>query len=160
MKSILNLTSGLLYVKRVLYFYYVDADDWSLKVTGAFWERIRFLQYMWYTRDYYRMIYFHIIIEIVIDFYFDWKFTHEFNPNPTSNLCRNLLFRTINLLNIGARPLFVIEGEAPILKWNTIKNRIDVRTGKSKDGKTETDATTCKRIGKRTRLKSLLKQVQ
>ena len=71
-----------------------------------------------------------------------------------------MLFRTINLINIGAKPLFVIEGEAPILKWNTIKNRIDVRTGKCKDGKTEKETSTNPRIGKRTRLKSLLKQAR
>lgn len=37
---------------------------------------------------------------------------------------RNLFFRTINLLLVGAIPIFVLEGEAPQLKQNTIEKRL------------------------------------
>lgn len=37
---------------------------------------------------------------------------------------RNLFFRTSSLLLVGAIPIFVLEGEAPQLKQNTIEKRI------------------------------------
>lgn len=61
---------------------------------------------------------------------------------------RNLFFRTTNLLLVGATPIFVLEGEAPQLKQNTIENRL-IRNNKI--------PTTCNVIRKR--LNSLQKQV-
>lgn len=42
---------------------------------------------------------------------------------------RNLYFRTIFLLMQGILPVFVLEGKAPALKYNTIAKRNDIRSG-------------------------------
>lgn len=63
---------------------------------------------------------------------------------------RNLFFRTTNLLLVGAIPIFVLEGEAPQLKQNTIEKRL-IRNNKI--------PTTSNSNVVRKRLNSLQKQV-
>lgn len=61
---------------------------------------------------------------------------------------RNLFFRTINLLLVGVIPIFVLEGEAPQLKQNTIEKRL------IRNNKTPTTSNVVRK-----RLNSLQKQV-
>ena len=67
-----------------------------------------------------------------------------------------MLFRIITLINVGALPIFVIEGEAPSIKWNTMSIRNQARGGKSQSS---TRPVTSVKSGKRTRFKSILREV-
>ncbi|KAK4328548.1 hypothetical protein Pmani_001025 [Petrolisthes manimaculis] len=70
---------------------------------------------------------------------------------------RNLLFRTLALINAGVKPVFVLEGEAPHLKWATIHSR-NQRThcGQKSTTTNKTEAT--KKTATRSRFKSVLKE--
>jgi len=43
--------------------------------------------------------------------------------------CRNLFFRTSALIHAGILPVFVLEGKAPEVKWQTMSDRLDLRRG-------------------------------
>lgn len=62
---------------------------------------------------------------------------------------RNLFFRTSFLLLLGVKPIFVLEGAAPELKYDTITRR----------NKGHSNSQTHKKNGSRSRLTSLQKQV-
>ncbi|XP_060873561.1 flap endonuclease GEN [Metopolophium dirhodum] len=47
------------------------------------------------------------------------------NISQKNMYLRNLFFRTCNLLLIGAIPIFVLDGEPPLLKYGTIEKRIN-----------------------------------
>ncbi|XP_047483664.1 uncharacterized protein LOC125035366 [Penaeus chinensis] len=68
---------------------------------------------------------------------------------------RNLFFRTMALLNNGVLPVFVLEGDAPIMKWNTInsRNQRNFHSSANPTGKNLSVKT-----GKRSRFKSVLKE--
>lgn len=53
--------------------------------------------------------------------------SENFNQNTSQKnmYLRNLFFRTSNLLLIGAIPIFVLDGEAPLLKYGAIEKRIN-----------------------------------
>ncbi|XP_060835112.1 flap endonuclease GEN [Rhopalosiphum padi] len=53
--------------------------------------------------------------------------SENFNQNMSQKnmYLRNLFFRTCNLLLIGVIPIFVLDGEAPLLKYGTIEKRIN-----------------------------------
>lgn len=69
---------------------------------------------------------------------------------------RNLFFRTMALLNNGVLPVFVLEGDAPSMKWNTInsRNQRNFHSSSNPSGKNLSLKT-----GKRSRFKSVLKEV-
>ncbi|KAF6202177.1 hypothetical protein GE061_004575 [Apolygus lucorum] len=74
--------------------------------------------------------------------------------SPQVNMyLRNLFFRTSYLLLLGVKPVFVLEGEAPELKADVIRKRLQAR-GADKPVK-ETDVT---KACSRRRLKGLQKQ--
>lgn len=73
----------------------------------------------------------------------------EHSAQPNMHL-RNLFFRTSCLLLLGARPVFVLEGDAPDLKLNVMSQRNAAR-GFSKSSKS---------TGKRTRYKGIQKKCQ
>uniref|UniRef100_A0A0A9WGB9 Flap endonuclease GEN 1 n=1 Tax=Lygus hesperus TaxID=30085 RepID=A0A0A9WGB9_LYGHE len=74
--------------------------------------------------------------------------------SPQINMyLRNLFFRTSYLLLLGVKPVFVLEGEAPELKVDAIRKRLQAR-GADKPVK-ETDVT---KACSRRRLKGLQKQ--
>lgn len=66
---------------------------------------------------------------------------------------RNLFFRTSALLNAGVLPVFVLEGDAPSLKWDTISSRNQRNFHPSVASKNVSLKT-----GKRSRFKSILKE--
>ncbi|XP_042217807.1 flap endonuclease GEN homolog 1-like [Homarus americanus] len=66
---------------------------------------------------------------------------------------RNLFFRTMALLKAGVLPVFVLEGDAPRLKWNTITSRNQRNFHHSAPSKNVSLKT-----GKRSQFKSILKQ--
>ncbi|XP_042882677.1 uncharacterized protein LOC122259799 [Penaeus japonicus] len=68
---------------------------------------------------------------------------------------RNLFFRTMALLNNGVLPVFVLEGDAPSMKWNTInsRNQRNFHLSSNSSGKNLSLKT-----GKRSRFKSVLKE--
>nr|XP_027237232.1 uncharacterized protein LOC113828451 [Penaeus vannamei] len=68
---------------------------------------------------------------------------------------RNLFFRTMALLNNGVLPVFVLEGDAPSMKWNTInsRNQRNFHSSANPTGKNSSVKT-----GKRSRFKSVLKE--
>ncbi|XP_026806893.1 flap endonuclease GEN [Rhopalosiphum maidis] len=53
--------------------------------------------------------------------------SENFNQNMSQKnmYLRNLFFRTCNLLLIGVIPIFVLDGEAPLLKYGAIEKRIN-----------------------------------
>ncbi|KAL1117366.1 hypothetical protein AAG570_004692 [Ranatra chinensis] len=62
--------------------------------------------------------------------------SHFAGSQPNTYL-RNLFFRTTYLLQLGAKPLFVLEGKAPQLKYKTIRRRLnnDKGEGQQTNGK-------------------------
>nr|XP_045601602.1 flap endonuclease GEN homolog 1-like [Procambarus clarkii] len=73
--------------------------------------------------------------------------------NVTRPHLRNLFFRTLALLNAGVLPVFVLEGVAPSLKWNTITSR-NQRNFHHKGASKKVSVKT----GQRSRFKSMLKE--
>lgn len=71
-----------------------------------------------------------------------------------SVLDRNLFFRTSYLLLLGVKPIFVLEGKAPELKYKTLQHRREVQT------KIKPLASDYVEVGKRTRINTLQKQVK
>ncbi|KAK3887832.1 hypothetical protein Pcinc_008083, partial [Petrolisthes cinctipes] len=68
----------------------------------------------------------------------------------------NLLFRTLALISVGVKPVFVLEGEAPHLKWATINSR-NQRTHYDKST-TKNNTEASKKTATRSRFKSVLKE--
>ncbi|XP_025200193.1 flap endonuclease GEN isoform X2 [Melanaphis sacchari] len=60
--------------------------------------------------------------------------SENFNQNNSQKnmYLRNLFFRTYNLLLIGVIPIFVLDGEAPLLKYGAIEKRIGGNKGSMK----------------------------
>ncbi|CAL4163578.1 unnamed protein product, partial [Meganyctiphanes norvegica] len=66
---------------------------------------------------------------------------------------RNLLWRTLRLLDAGVLPIFVLEGDAPSLKWNTISKRNQQNFGCGREAAAVTVKT-----GKRSQFKNVQKE--
>lgn len=87
--------------------------------------------------------------------------------NKNTTIFRNVFFRTSCLLLLGVKPVFVLEGRAPILKHDTMSQRIQQRkrsgkpssSSEEENGKTSQHTKVERNRGSRSRLNSILKQV-
>jgi hypothetical protein len=45
---------------------------------------------------------------------------------------RNIFFRVLNLIQLGVKPVFVVDGTPPEVKWDTIQKRLGLSSGPSR----------------------------
>lgn len=76
------------------------------------------------------------------------------------NLClRNLYFRTHHLLLLGVHPVFVLDGKAPTLKYDTIAARNEIQFKGTRPRKLNANKV-AKDPKDRSRFNSVLKKVR
>lgn len=81
-----------------------------------------------------------------------------------ASICRNLFFRVSNLLQLGIKLVFVIDGEAPELKWEEMARRTQARYGGGGGGRGRGRGKTAggggKKTGRRSNFRVWLKEVK